>query len=595
MKSPGSKLLMSGCVLAVMLAGIQSLSAALKVPYAISSKAAIMIRLKSPEKTIEQGVNFLNEVQPGFGGILLAQSQGLGVLISNPTMAGVSQKEHWYVAAIPRKDAPPSVLFAIPTTNADEFKKALGERFKSFYRDGYLFYSQDADTLNEAKQLLSRKGTSIVSLMDEHSKKVFQSGQLSVFVNFVALKELYGENFKQAREQFKQKLQNLPADAQQNLPPGVSQEEVVELVLSIVDPVLQLVEDSQSLTSTFRIARTGLVTECYLHTKEDSPSDQFLRESPPIEMTLLRKMPPEKLVYYGVCFQSPRLVDWASKITEKTLKIINAALKNNGGQELGDAELYAKLVLAQLQNEMAGCFWVGSVDQGLLRGAVVIKTKDAEKLKETNLKVLQTQQTVKWSKDFKVICSVKKNAEKVGGHSVDIVRYKYQYDTSKPEFQIAQKIVDTVYGPEGMTIRLVSTDDAFVTTIGGDQQTLAEILNSLQQKQGKGDQTAHQVFCEKYIPKSNALALIDLPNLILKVTKTLIQNKLIPLNIDPRLLNSLTLQSSYSGFGVLTEEHGLTMKLAIPAAQLQGIGQLVTFAQQVFLQMQMQKNSKGMN
>ena len=75
------------------------LAAAADSPLAnISNDADVVIRLKSPKSTSDKLASLVDKVMPGFGAMVRQNSQQLGLLISNPTSAGVDNKKDWYVA-----------------------------------------------------------------------------------------------------------------------------------------------------------------------------------------------------------------------------------------------------------------------------------------------------------------------------------------------------------------------------------------------------------------------------------------------------------------------------------------------------------------
>ena len=64
-------------------------------------------------------------MQPGLGETVRQSAQGLGQAISVPSLAGVDRSRDWYVFTFMTPGEQPKVVFAIPTTDADELKQAI--------------------------------------------------------------------------------------------------------------------------------------------------------------------------------------------------------------------------------------------------------------------------------------------------------------------------------------------------------------------------------------------------------------------------------------------------------------------------------------
>ncbi len=188
---------------------------------------------------------------------------------------------------------------------------------------------------------------------------------------------------------------------------------------------------------------------------------------------------------------------------------------------------------------------------------------------------------------------VQRDAEKYGQHSATVVKVRVEYDESRPEVALAKKFTDALYGPGGSTVRIVCTKDKVYMTLGGGKQDMVNLLTAFEQKKGSRTSSrsagAHVAVLQKYFARTNLVGLVDLPNVVLKVAKVVVEGGVLPIPIDPQMLSGMTIEPSYLGFGLATEKDGLTLKLVVPAEQFRGIAQLVTFGQQIFLQMQMQQ------
>ena len=83
---------------------------------AISSDAAVVIRIRSPKATIDKVATLVDLVQPPFGQQVRGQAQAIGIAISNPTLAGGDMSGDWYIAVYSPEEegAQPGIAYVIP-------------------------------------------------------------------------------------------------------------------------------------------------------------------------------------------------------------------------------------------------------------------------------------------------------------------------------------------------------------------------------------------------------------------------------------------------------------------------------------------------
>ena len=94
----------------------------------IPGEAGVVIRLKSPQATIDKLEKLVDAIQPGMGTQVQAGSALLGNVISNPTLAGVDLNKDWWVAVLFAADSEPAIAFVIPAADADAMQEAVGEQ-----------------------------------------------------------------------------------------------------------------------------------------------------------------------------------------------------------------------------------------------------------------------------------------------------------------------------------------------------------------------------------------------------------------------------------------------------------------------------------
>ncbi|HID24109.1 MAG TPA: hypothetical protein EYP14_17145 [Planctomycetaceae bacterium] len=564
------------CALAAVVIGVGSLSAALPIG-AVSDQASLVIRLKQPDATIQKVVDFVNQIQPGLGTMVQAQTQGLGVLISNPTLAGVDQKRDWYVAAFARAEGEPGVLFVIPVTDAKAFQEALGDQFKSVAKDKWVVYSDDAATLEAAQKRLSGEGRSIAELIAGKPKEIFDAGDLSVYINVPQLRKVYKKQLDEAGQAIDDFFDKL---SQTSVPqPGVDFEAIAELYKQIVSALLQAVRDTNSCTAALTVTRSGLTFDEYALVSPSSPTDRFLQANPPSELKLFARLPAGKPVYAGFFADTARLAQWGTNWYGSVLK------DNPEFKKLATA-MFQELSKAQF-GDMVSCFWFGTVATGVIRSATISEVKPTSVVRNMTDSMMELMPKME-TPGIKYEVEAKRDAEKYGKYSADVHRVKLAIDQEADPTGTAKAIIDAVYGPEGLTTRTIYLPDKVVQVVGGGKETAMEVLESLENPKS-GTPTEYMALRQQLLPKANVLVLIDLPGSIFQVFKLIVDSGKLPIPVKPDMLDGLQISPSYMGFSVATEPQGVRAKTVIPTKQFQNIMQLVTFAQQVFMRVQMQQ------
>ena len=119
---------------------------------AFSKDADVVIRLKAPEQTIEKAAVMAGSADEKLAGTIRENAPFIGMLISNPGLAGVDMKQDWLVVVHAHADADPGVVFCIPATDAAAMQAALPEKMTKFERDGWVYYSEDAAAIDSLQK-----------------------------------------------------------------------------------------------------------------------------------------------------------------------------------------------------------------------------------------------------------------------------------------------------------------------------------------------------------------------------------------------------------------------------------------------------------
>ena len=155
------------------------------------SDADVVIRLKSPDATIEKLAELGEAIQPGTGSMIRDNAIFLGQGISNPSLTGVDQSRDWYIVAFTQVDAPPKVVFAIPGIDTDDMVAALGDDMTTAVHDDWVLYTNESE-LPEVPEA----GEGLMTVLSDAARTTIDSSELSVVLNVAHLTETYGEQLE---------------------------------------------------------------------------------------------------------------------------------------------------------------------------------------------------------------------------------------------------------------------------------------------------------------------------------------------------------------------------------------------------------------
>lgn len=529
---------------------------------AFPDSAGLVIRLKNPEGTVRKIGTFARAADPRAGQTAAQLNAMLGIPISNPTLAGVDAKADWWLAVFPKADGAPGVVFAVPATNIGQMKEAVGGRFTFVEQKQRVFYSEDSSALELVQRHLGGGGGSVAAAVDDRSQAVFDAGDLSVFINVPRLRIVYSEQLSAAREELQRTLEEFA-----NLTPavpGVDLKPVFELYGQVLEGLLQAVDDASGCTMAVAVTARHVTLEQYLSLTADSPTDKYLQTHAPAPMALLDKLPANKLAYFGFHGDTRSLTEWGMKFARSMLP--------------ADSDQLAEFdrLLAELKEIEFGSYLMalglGKLDGGALRLGYAVEAKPAEKMR-SHFKQMTAVMSATNVSGVKQHIDLKVAAEEYGPRKADLITITQEFG---PEVdpQIAQmqaKMMEILYGPDGMTTRMVYLPDLVVQTMGGGRVTMEEMLASLTAADGvRTTRPAHQVTRGLLQEKCNVLVLVDAAGLVAEGARMIVENGQLPIPIDVQTLQDLKLARSYLGWSLATEPGGLRAKTIVPVSQVQG-------------------------
>lgn len=185
----------------------------------IPETAVAVIRIQAPEQTTADLVEFINKVQPGFGGIAEAQlPMLLGQAIQNPQLDGVDQSQDWYVALFVDESGETKGVLLLPVTDKEEARSAMEQTFEFIEHDDWLICSPEGRHFDEFESLKSDKLDSAASVLDEQTKSLLQKGHLGVAVNALLLREAFADELNSADDRLEELLQAMGEQIKQTNP-----------------------------------------------------------------------------------------------------------------------------------------------------------------------------------------------------------------------------------------------------------------------------------------------------------------------------------------------------------------------------------------
>ncbi len=517
-----------------------------------SSDAAVAIRLAAPEKTIGQVADLVNAIQPGAGEQIRQQAGAIGLLISNPTLTGVDQKEDWYLIIFAEAESPPTAVFAIPATDAKALAEALPENLESRIDGDWVYYTDKNQGLPDE---LGDKDESIEDAMSEEADKLFFAGDLAIYVNVADLVETYKEQLEQAEAQGKAAIERLP---DQLGPQGEQMKPVVAMYTALLEQFVAAVGDSEELTISLKADKTGLVIEDYGLFAEDSDTAKALATHPTSKMAFLSKLPPSSVAYIGVSADLQKLVKWGMQYNKELL---------NDDSKKAALDKAVEAMKGIAFSGLGNSFDIGESQSGLLKSVAVVEVAPISTVKPQMRAITKSLGTIE-APGLKQETTLKEDAETISGTKVDIVTIKQEMDDPN-----AAMLQTAMFGPDGMVSRIAYLDKAYIQTMGGGKGAMEAALKTYK---GTASSTPATTFQATLLPMSNLTWMVDLPTLALRGAKVA-GDFGAQLPFDASELDGLKVTPSFMGGAIAIEKSAIRAKFSLPVENARNIAKLVMF------------------
>ena len=338
---------------------------------AFPSDADVVIRLKQPSATIEKAAAMASTVKEELGSQIRDNSPFIGMLISNPTLAGVDQDQDWLIVVFADSEADPSVVFAIPSTDVDALQEGLPEKMSSFDRDGWVFYSENADTLGQLEEASPESSDAITSEMNEQAVEVFDRGDLSVFVNVDHLTEVYADEIDAAGDRAGEQLAGRLGALQ--MVPGL---DVDGALGGGADGALDIARDMQSLSVALVIQETAIHVETYGDFKDGTGTAEAITGHAGSPLSPLATLPRGALIYFGL---SGSLIDALQSGMTSSM-----AIAEPGEEQAEKIEELQKSLEGVEFASVTGALGLGTAETGFLRFMSVTEASPIDQIREYN-------------------------------------------------------------------------------------------------------------------------------------------------------------------------------------------------------------------
>ena len=523
-----------------------------------ASDADVVIRLKGLQQTVEKAAATAAAVEPRYGDQVRNFAPFLGITISNPTLAGVDQKQDWYVAVFAYEDSDPAVLFAIPSNDTAAFEEALPKKLTRYSNDGWVFYSEQADAVERIKAGKPAPEASIESEISEAARKVFDGGDLSVFINADHLAQVYRKQIRAAADA----LANAPAQVP-GVPGGVPTADLADLA----EKSQAFLEESRSVTLALVFNATGINLESYLDFRPDSEMARLLDAHAGHNLATVSQLPADSLLYLGL---NGGLFGGAEKLLGAA-----AAAPQADAETQRKLESLQKAVADVKYQSLAFDFSLGDPETGLVRSVGIVEAAPVASIREFARESTALMNVKSDESGVEVEAQYESEAETIGDHKVDVQSLRVSVDPNVNPFGgIVEQVMTMLCGPDGAQTRYVFWDDKYLQSIGGGPDALA---SSLERIDG-GQSNATPEHRKELLAEPDVLLLIDVQRIIRAALKGIDASPNLPIPVDPDLIAGDDPEPSYIGFTLAAEADAVRTKLQLPGQQVQSIVRFALFA-----------------
>ena len=542
---------------------------------AIPDTAVVAIRIREPEALTESIGKLVARVDAEFGRQFNRQAPlAKGMIISNPSLAGVDRRRDWWVAVFLREEGDPATVFGVATTDRDQMKEALGNgQFKFVDYENWVLYSEDEAAIAEIRARTAGRGKSLASAIDPKAKELMDSADASLLINVQGITSHYQVELDAAVAEIEQTLEQLPELAPEV--EGVNLEPVFRMYGEFFRSLVQGVKDSRSVTVGVSVQSRGVLIEERLSVAADSPTAELFHHNPPRELSILRQLPPKQLVYMAASADMQGLMGWAGRLT--------GAMAPDEEKRKQISEYFESLSQMKFGVTASSFSLSTKPGEGAFRTIQLIEMDEPTKMRDLTRRMPEAVAAGLGASQagagVKQEMTLKEDAETYGSHKGDLMTVTQEFNDEADPLGVARGITDAMFGPGGIQSRIVYLDKLVVQTTGGGRPGMLTALRYAEGRSTLDRESAPEIDAtsRRLLKEANLAVLFDLPTLVADLLKLASQSGQLPLPIDTQEVSRAKGAASWIGFTMATEEAGLRAKTWVPVEQIKsfvGLGKL---------------------
>jgi hypothetical protein len=532
---------------------------------AFPKDADVVIRLKAPQKTIEKVAVTAGAADEKLAAQIQENAPFIGVLISNPALAGVDMEQDWLVVVHAHADSDPAVVFCIPATDASAMQAALDPKFQKFDRDGWVYYSEDAAAIESLQKTTPSTGDAITSEIDGPAKALFDQGDISVFLNADHLTEVYKDQLEKGTSDAVKQLNRQAGML--SVIPGV---DMGSAFGEGANTGREILKDTRAFTSATVFTENGVNIETLGQFKDGSTTAQAIDGHPGDSLATVSQLPAGGVLYFGV----------SSSLSQKVETGLSSAgaLDDEEPTEEKQAKVEKlKKTLAEVTfKSFAVGLGIGHLEDGILRLTSITEASPTSKVRDFKEATSELSNVELPGQGIKQTSEYTRDAETAGDQKIDLQVVETTVDPNVNPFmgKILTDITTALFGPKGMQARYSYWDDKYLFGMGGGPEAMKTAVEGVAGSQPNGTDE----FREKLLPQPNVLVLLDVRQIGYRLLKAAAARPELNLPIDPQSISEKAPAPSYIGFSASTEPKALRTKSQLPSEQLKAIVELAIVA-----------------
>jgi hypothetical protein len=554
----------TGCLIWTMMWGAASGAYAATIADAVPESASVVVRWKSPQASVGKLADFIDAVQPGFGIFARSYLPSAGQWVGIPGFEGVDLDQDFLAVIFVEPQVSPTVVFVLTAKDVDAIKQELSSDYEVYVSGNLLAYSTDEDSLEEIKERLENKGTSLWSSVDPASTKTFNDADLSVVVNVKQLATDFADEIKAAGPQLDaiidQITNAMPEDQQQKI--GAA----LDVYRHIGKSLLAAVHDTKSFVLGITVNKDAIRYEDRLQIAEGTPTAQFLAGQPMGDLSLINKLPANKSLYLGSNFDASSMTEWSMKMA----KHMAGNLSSEQSEEL-DA-IYKEM--RALKFGEVGIYLDLADKSPALRAGTVTTVTPANRMREISSVMLKVLGKIELP-NLKQSTTVESNVAKVAGFEVDRITVKQEIEGAPDPFGFQKIFQAVLFGDDGIQQLVTYPTDRMIQTTGGGTAELQTLIDSLAANPESGSAVA--TTRRRFGEKANFVALLDLARFTVNGLKAAGNETSLP--FSTKSLDNVTLSPSFVGFSLSCEPTATRFQIELPLSQFQNILKIVSAIQ----------------